>query len=151
MEPYYIIFLNSLKSSIIVSMYSENAWFAALQFGGYDIWFATIAAVCGSSIGTLLNFGAGYYMAGKRSDWFVFKESLYNRIVSYNRYTMFILMVPFSAIPMVGSFFNIYVLVAGFFRISPAKAALLIISGRTFYYLLCIYGLNAPPATGEFN
>lgn len=143
MDIYSLIFANSFKASIVASIVAENAWFAAVQFGGYNIWLATLAAIAGSSLGTLLNFSLGYYLGGKRGDWYAFSDKLYNRLTKYNRFTMFILIVPFSAIPVLGTFFTLYIVVAGFLRIPPKKAALLIVVGRVLYYLLCLVGVNA--------
>ncbi|HEU5046249.1 MAG TPA: VTT domain-containing protein [Rickettsiales bacterium] len=142
MDVYTLILINSFKSAIAFSTVSENAWFAAVQFGSHNLWFATFAAVIGSACGALLNFTLGYYVGGKRGDWFAFSEQWYQRITRYNNYTMFVLMVPFSAIPVIGTFFNLYILIAGFLRIAPRRAIALIVTGRILYYLLCLAGVN---------
>lgn len=134
MDPYSLIFVNSFKSSVVFFLSPENAWFAALQFGGYNIGLATLAAVGGSSIGNFLNFYVGYYLNAKRGDWFLFGDKLYQRLSKINRYMMFLLALPFTSVPVIGIFWGLYVMLTGFFG-TPLKAAiLLIILGRVAYY-----------------
>ncbi len=143
MNPYYIIFINSLKSSILISMYSENAWYAAVQFGGYNLWAITGAAIAGSVMGNCLNFGAGYYLGCKRNDWFVFKEEWYAKLSKLNNYSVYLLGFPISAIPVIGVFWSLFVLVTGFFHANPVKSILLIACGRALYYGYYLYGIQA--------
>jgi membrane protein YqaA with SNARE-associated domain len=134
MDPYSLIFFNSFKSSVVFFLSPENAWFAALQFGGYNIGLATLAAVCGSSIGNFLNFYAGYYLNTKRGDWFAFSDKLYQHLARINRYTMFLLALPFTSMPFIGIFWGLYVLLTGFFGTPLKTAMLLIVLGRVAYY-----------------
>lgn len=134
MGIYYLIFINSFKSSVILSLYSENAWFAALLFGGYHMLFASLMAVLGSTAGTSIAFFAGAYLASKRGELFVFKESIYQRIAKYRNYLMLLLVVPFYSIPVVGAFWSSYVLLTGFFGAPILRALTLIMIGRVIYY-----------------
>ena len=133
-DIYYLIFLNSLKASVIASLYSESAWFAALQFGSVDTLYATIMAVCGSFVGTAVTFFVGYYFAQKRGDWFAFKESWYQRIVGYKKYSTFLLLLPFQSVPIIGFLWGFFILAMGFFGAKPVKALGLIFIGRIVYY-----------------
>lgn len=132
---YYIIFVNSFKASIIASFYSENAWYAALQFGTAAIVPATIMAICGSFAGMAVNFFLGHYFSTKRGDWFVFRESLYQRISRYNERAMYLLLVPFQSIPFIGLFWSFLLVGLGFFRARPKKCMILLFAGRIVYYL----------------
>lgn len=134
LTPFEVIFLNSLKSSIITAMYGENAWFAALFFGTYNMWGITLAAILGSAIGNCLNFGAGYYLGRKRLEWFALKESIYQYISRFSNVFMFLLLTPFSEVPVMGVFWSLFVLCTGFFCSKPIRALVLIIIGRFVFY-----------------
>ena len=131
---YYLIFVNSFKSAVIMSMFSENAWFAALNFGGHNMLLATISATIGASLGTLLNFAIGYYVSYKRTEWFNFSEELYQKIHKYSKYSLVILLLPFPNLFIIGQFYSLFVLMAGVLKHSPYIILPLIIAGRLIYY-----------------
>jgi|SRR6185369_15433474 len=134
MDLYLLIFANSFKSSVIFFFVPDIAWFSALMFGGYDMWLATIAAVCGSAIGNCLNFAAGYYIGTLRGDAFAFSEKTYQRLSAINRYTMYLLLLPFSSVPVLCLFWGLYVVLTGFFGAPISRAVLYILIGRIVYY-----------------
>lgn len=138
MHAYYLILVNSLQASIIVSPYPDIAWFAAMQFGGYNTGLALFMAALGSSIGSGFNFAIGHYLSYKRGDWFANREPLYQRIASYRHYLMFLLLFPFQSIPAIGLFWNIFVVLTGYLGVKARHAMVLIFLGRVLYYSICL-------------
>jgi membrane protein YqaA with SNARE-associated domain len=136
MELYYLVLLNSFQSSIFISLYSENAWFAALCFGWHNVnmWLATVVAVAGSSVATAANFMVGYYLAWRRDDWLALSETIYQRLSRYSRYAMCLLLFPVPALPVAGMFWGIYVIAIGFLRAPLMQSMLFIVIGRIAYY-----------------
>ena len=151
LTPYEIIFLNSLKASIITAMYDENAWYAALLFGTYKVWGITVAAILGSGIGNCLNFGAGYFIARKRQEWFSIKEEIYQFISRLSNFFMLFLALPFSSMPVIGVFWSLFVLCTGFFSAKPLRGIALIIIGRFIYYGYYVYSDAAISGTDLFR
>lgn len=134
LTPYEVIFLNSLKSSIITAMFGENAWFAAILFGSYSVWGVTLAAILGSAVGNCLNFAAGYFLARKRLEWFSLKENIYQRASKLSNLLIIFLALPFSSIPAIGVFWSLYVLSMGFFSTKPVRSFILLVIGRFVFY-----------------
>ncbi len=129
MTAYYIIFSNSLFSSLILSLRSEYAWFIAQEFGGHNMWLATLAAVAGSALGMSANFGLGYYCFRMRTQWMHFSDAAYDRISGYmRRYGVWVLLLPsFTFAPLVA-------LIVGLFRVPFRKAVMIMVAGRLGYY-----------------
>ena len=134
MTPYETILVNSLQSSFLLSLRSENAWFAAMQFGGFNLWFITLAAIIGSFSGNLINFSIGWYIAKKRNDWFYISDGVYQRLTDYFRYIRFLLLLPLPFILITGQFYSIFVFLNGFFSKSMAIPLLLVLVGRIIFY-----------------
>jgi|GEM_PF-991138 len=139
MENYYLIFINSLKSSIIFSTVAEYGWFAMRDFGGYNMLLASFMAIMGASLGTSFNYMAGYYLAAKRQDSLLFNDRLYQIIHRYSRYYLLILLFPFPDLFIIGQFYSLFVFAFGFLRHSPKVVIPLILAGRVLYYLFHYY------------
>ena len=135
MTPYETILINSLQSSFLLSLRSENAWFAAVQFGELNIKLATIAAIIGSFIGNCINFALGWYVGKKRNDWFYVSEELYKKVANYFRYIRFLLLLPLPFILITGQFYGIFVAVNGFFSKKTIIPLCLILAGRIIFYI----------------
>jgi membrane protein YqaA with SNARE-associated domain len=65
---------------------------------------------------------------------YIFDEEIYQKIKKYINYTVFLLLIPFPGFPIIGQFFNLYVVFVGLFRVSPIKALALVTVGRIAYY-----------------
>ena len=142
MNIYLTIFLSSFKASIVMSLYHDAAWFAALGFGGYNMTLATMCAVAGSFLGEAFNFCIGWHLASKRNDWYTFDEAIYAKFKKYAKYSLFLLLLPFPDLPTFGQFFSIYVIFLGFFRQSVLSFALLALLGRLIYYSYYLLGIS---------
>jgi len=134
-NPYYLIFHNSLQSAILLSLRSDNAWFAALQFGSYNMVLATAVAFAGSMLGMTLNYGLGYYISRWRSELPAFSETMYLRVGEIFRNKLFILMLipPVGVLEMMPGF-SLFVVVNGMFRVPPKRALTIIMVARILYY-----------------
>ncbi len=129
MHNYDIIFTNSFIASLALSWRSEIAWFAALGFGGYDMRLATLLALAGSLLGTSVDYVIGRIIAASRLRWFSASNESFARAVQYfQRYILLLLLFPW--IP----FSTLFAVIAGLFRISPAKILAVVLVGRICYY-----------------
>ncbi|MEI6729712.1 MAG: hypothetical protein WCL30_00495 [Pseudomonadota bacterium] len=134
MQPYTLIFINSMQSSFVLALRSENAWFAAVEFGKYNIYIATLAAIIGSSLGNFINFAAGYYISRSRENWVFFDQNIYEKVAKYFSYSAVLLLLSFPTIPIIGVFYPIFVILHGVLRTSIIPAIGLIFLGRIIYY-----------------
>ncbi len=134
MNPYLLVLLNSFQASFVFSIHSENAWFAAHAFGGYNMLLATAMAVMGATIGNGANFALGYYLSTKRDDWFHINDGIYRRISRCFCYAIILLLFPFPGIPILSTFWALFVVLCGLFRTPTIITITLIIIGRIAYY-----------------
>jgi len=130
MDIYYLIFINSLQSTLILSPHAETGWFSALLFGGYDMAIATAAALAGSLIGAGIDYSIGYGISLARRKWFPAREEAsYSRFVKYIcRYFVIVLLLP--GLP----FLSFLVMFAGMLRVSPLVTGAIVMLGRIAYY-----------------
>lgn len=142
MDIYQIIFLNSLQSSLLISFRSENAWFAAIEFGECNVLLATLAAIIGSFAGNCLSFIIGYYLAKKRNNWFDIDEGIYKKISYYFRYARFLLLLPFPFTPVIGQFVGLFIALNGFFRNKIITSLAIILVGRIIFYSYYLFLSN---------
>jgi len=134
MQPYTLIFINSMQSSFVLALRSENAWFAAVEFAKYNIYIATFAAIIGSCLGNFLNFAVGYYISRSRENWIFFDKNIYEKISKYFSYSAVLLLLSFPNIPILGVFYPIFVILHGIFRTPIIPVIGLILLGRIIYY-----------------
>ena len=121
---YFQIFHNSLQSHFfIVSLISENAWFAARQFGGHNMVLATLAALAGSLLGLSITYGIGYYASRWREKLPIYSEETYQSVSRLFNRTLYKIMVipPILLLEFIPGF-SLFVLVNGLMRVSPKKA-----------------------------
>jgi len=142
MSSYLFIFINSFKSSILLSLYHESAWFAALQFGGYNMPLATFCAITGSSSGIALNFALGRYLGSKRDDWYSMDEAIYLRLKKYIGYSVPLLLLPFPDLPLAGQFFALYTVMLGLLGVRVRTFIVLALAGRVIYYGYYLLGIT---------
>jgi membrane protein YqaA with SNARE-associated domain len=118
-----------------MSLTSESAWFAALEFGGYNMALATLAAFVGSVLGMSINFGFGYYISRWRSDAPVYSEAVYSRISAFfNTYLCWLMAIPPLFILELMPGISLFAVVCGLFRVKPLKAIGAIAIARAAYY-----------------
>ncbi len=135
MTLYYIIYYNSLKAQFLLSLTSESAWFAALQFGGYNMAYATISAFIGSTLGMSVNFAFGYYMSRWRTNMPVYSEKVYGNISAFfNKYLYTIMAIPPLFILELLPGISLFAVICGLMRVRPAKAVIAIAISRALYY-----------------
>ncbi len=132
---YFFIYTNSAQASFLLSFTPETAWFAALGFGGYNMWLATLMAFLGSFVGSTVTFGLGYYVSRWRERTPIYKESTYTKISSLFSRKLYLLMaIPPLFILEMMPHITIFVLLCGLFRVPPKKAITAIAVSRALYY-----------------
>lgn len=141
---YFLIFYNSMQSHLMMSLRSENAWFAALSFGGYNIVLATALAFVGSVAGMLVNFAFGYYVSRWRDELPGYKHARFESIAGVFRRKLYLLLaVPpvaiMEVIPGV-SLLPALAFLCGAFRVPPKRVIFAVLFSRAAYYT---YYLNA--------
>lgn len=128
MDNYFDILINSLQSTFLISLTSEYAWFAALEFGNYSMPLATLMALAGSLAGMCLNYAAGYYLSRSREKWFRFSDAAFLRVKKILFRFSVLLLMPFLP------FLNLLVLCLGLFRATPWIVFMFLAAGRIVYY-----------------
>lgn len=135
-HQYLLIFINSMESDIILTLRSESAWFAALQFGGFNMVLATFLAFAGSTLGMSLNYALGYYASRWRREFPVYSEAAYNRLSRYfGNYLYLIMAIPPILILEFLPGLSLFAVVCGMFRVPPRQAITVIAISRALYYI----------------
>lgn len=138
MNPYVLLFWDSFRSMFSLSFRSETAWFAARDFGTYDI--TTITCICfvAGVLGALSSLGLGYFFSLMKDRVVTLDDELYTKLsTNASKYGIYIFL--FQMMPFVKIFF----LFAGIFRLPFKRMIVVTIAGRALYYLY--YFVVYPP------
>lgn len=134
MNPYMILFWDSFRSVFAFSFRSETAWFAAHDFGTYDIPTITVICFVGAALGALSSYGLGYAFSQLKDRAFTLDEVLYAKLsTNANKYGIYIFL--FQMMPFVKIFF----LFAGMFRLPFKRMVVVTLTGRALYYAYYLY------------
>jgi membrane protein YqaA with SNARE-associated domain len=116
---------------------SENAWFAALTFGHFNMVLATLVAFVASTIGMSFNYCMGFYVSRWRDELPSFNEEKYMRIARLFEDRLFLLMIipPWPTLEILILFvMPIFTFVCGMFRVPPRQAVATIAMSRVLCY-----------------
>lgn len=134
MEAYSVLFWNSFDSMYVFSLGVETAWFAAVQFGVYDIWLITAICTLGAMSGAVVSTAIGYFVGRFRTKIVDLDEDLYERLSDgfsrWGIYMFLLQMLPFS---------KLFVLFAGLCMVPWRRMLLVLLAGRVLYYVYYLF------------
>lgn len=124
------LLLESTGSTTMWQFSSDIRFFAMLYFGGFPMLPATIAAIAGATLGSMINFGLGWVLTRVQEQGIsVLPQKMY--ALWHERFNWLVWIVGLlSFVHLI----NILIFAIGFFRISPQKALLAVVSSQALYY-----------------
>ena len=130
MDTLSVLFWDSFKSMFVFSLGVETSWFAAVEFGTYNLYVITAVSLLGAMVGSLLTMSIGYIAGHNRRIIADLDEDLFERLsVNFSRYGIFIFffqMMPFS---------KLFLLFAAMFVVPWRRLLLFVFLGRIVYYI----------------
>lgn len=130
MDIYTILFLDAFKALFLFSLGVETAWFAAYQFGHYNMFFVTAVCCIGALSAALITVLVGYGISYSRKYIEDLDEELYQELSGlFNKYGVYVFL--FQMIP----FTKLFLLFAGVFAVKWRRLLAVMVAGRVLYYL----------------
>jgi len=145
MSVYLLILLDSFKGTFIFSLSFESVWFAAKEFGSYNLFLISLAAFLGSVAAMCLTCAVGYIIAPTLRTMFTVDEDIYTKLSQgFSKYGIYVLL--FQMIPVVKLLF----LFTGLMNLPFRRVLMFMLAGRAFYYVYYLYILPHIPSATYF-
>jgi membrane protein YqaA with SNARE-associated domain len=136
-----LIFFDSFKGNFIFSLSLETIWFAAKEFGTYNLFAISAVAFLGAVLAMCTTYLLGYALAPVINKLFIIEEDMHKKLYDgFNKYAIYALF--FQMMPVVKLLF----LFAGLLRLPFRRVLLFMVAGRAFYYTYYIYILPMIPS-----
>ncbi len=116
--PLLHLFWNAFAANIVLTFSSEQTFYAMAAFGGYALTFPFLVSVAGATLGQFVHFVFGSYLdlLRRKYGWWL-EDAQHEKLRHYvNRYGAWLLLCFFFPL------YPILPIIAGFFRVSPARA-----------------------------
>jgi membrane protein YqaA with SNARE-associated domain len=130
MEHYLNILFEGAWTACVIPFGHEPTFFSMLSFGGFNMPVAAIFAICGATLGQVINWLIGRLLkGGQRKQKLHLSSERYERaVIIFNKYLVWCLLLSWA--PM----FKLVVLASGFLGSRFTLVLPLVLIGQAGYY-----------------